>query len=305
VQADIYKLCYERGVGLLLYAMENCGSVRRVRDALYPPTTTTATCRRNYPQCSSASTWMRCCLFVLSTKSRCGSRLRRSHFPSSGSPARHHENGAHEAETGPQECFCKRVTDPDRQHAIGALQPAGEAEDRLRKVEVAQDARFQVMQGVASRRSPSPRHLPSACIDGRSDRPPAVQRKPPADAVASSRRRPWWSVGSARRVLRRQRCQAPDQRHHHRKRGFSGSIDSGVGMPPDVLVRAFEPFFTTREPGNGTGLGLSQVYNFAKHADGLATVASMVGRGTTVTIYLPTAKADAADSLDHITVGAS
>jgi two-component system, NtrC family, sensor kinase len=82
-------------------------------------------------------------------------------------------------------------------------------------------------------------------------------------------------------------------------------IDSGVGMPPDVLVRAFEPFFTTREPGNGTGLGLSQVYNFAKHADGLATVASMVGRGTTVTIYLPTAKADAADSLDHITVGAS
>jgi signal transduction histidine kinase len=64
-------------------------------------------------------------------------------------------------------------------------------------------------------------------------------------------------------------------------------IDSGEGMPPDVLARAFEPFFTTRELGSGTGLGLSQVYGFAKHSGGLATVASVVGRGTTVAIYLP------------------
>jgi signal transduction histidine kinase len=82
-------------------------------------------------------------------------------------------------------------------------------------------------------------------------------------------------------------------------------IDSGVGMPPDVLARAFEPFFTTREPGGGTGLGLSQVYNFAKHSGGVATAASIVGRGTTVTVYIPILNADAAGNHEHITVGAS
>jgi two-component system NtrC family sensor kinase len=63
--------------------------------------------------------------------------------------------------------------------------------------------------------------------------------------------------------------------------------DSGEGMSPDILVHAFEPFYTTREIGSGTGLGLSQVYGFAKQSGGLATVESLVGHGTTVTIYLP------------------
>jgi two-component system NtrC family sensor kinase len=70
-------------------------------------------------------------------------------------------------------------------------------------------------------------------------------------------------------------------------------IDSGGGMPPDVLARAFEPFFTTRKRGTGTGLGLSQVSGFAKHSGGVATVASVVGRGTTITIYLPMVEAGA------------
>ena len=64
-------------------------------------------------------------------------------------------------------------------------------------------------------------------------------------------------------------------------------IDSGVGMPPDVLARAFEPFFSTREAGSGTGLGLSQVYNFTKHSGGLATDKYRRARHS-VTIYLPT-----------------
>ena len=65
-------------------------------------------------------------------------------------------------------------------------------------------------------------------------------------------------------------------------------------MPPDVRARAFELFFTTRESGTGTGLGLSQVCGFAKQAGGLATIDSAVGCGTTVTLYLPMLEADVA-----------
>jgi two-component system, NtrC family, sensor kinase len=63
--------------------------------------------------------------------------------------------------------------------------------------------------------------------------------------------------------------------------------DSGQGMPPDVAAHAFELFFSTRERGTGTGLGLSQVYGFAKQSGGTATIDSAVGCGTTLTMYLP------------------
>ena len=63
--------------------------------------------------------------------------------------------------------------------------------------------------------------------------------------------------------------------------------DTGSGMPPEVLARAFEPFFTTKEQGKGTGLGLAQLYGFAKQSGGTARIKSKVGEGTTVTIYLP------------------
>ena len=65
--------------------------------------------------------------------------------------------------------------------------------------------------------------------------------------------------------------------------------DTGSGMDAATIARAFEPFFTTKPPGRGTGLGLSQVYGFTRQSGGTATVESVAGEGSTVSLFLPRA----------------
>jgi CheY-like chemotaxis protein len=69
--------------------------------------------------------------------------------------------------------------------------------------------------------------------------------------------------------------------------------DEGVGISAENLAKVFDPFFTTKGADKGTGLGLSQVYGFAHQAGGTVRLASEVGHGTTVTLYLPRGSDDA------------
>jgi PAS domain S-box-containing protein len=70
--------------------------------------------------------------------------------------------------------------------------------------------------------------------------------------------------------------------------------DTGTGMSPEVAARAFDPFFTTKPIGQGTGLGLSMIYGFARQSNGHVLINSKQGAGTSVTLYLPRHHGDAA-----------
>jgi PAS domain S-box-containing protein len=81
--------------------------------------------------------------------------------------------------------------------------------------------------------------------------------------------------------------------------------DTGVGIPEDIAAKVFDPFFTTKAVGKGTGLGLSQVHGFAHQAGGTVGLKSVLGQGTSITMFLPKAATQLTAEQVHVSLKGS
>jgi signal transduction histidine kinase len=88
----------------------------------------------------------------------------------------------------------------------------------------------------------------------------------------------------------------PQDRQTHLKIMF---IDNGPGIPEENIANIFDPFYTTKEPGKGTGLGLSVSFMIIEGFGGKMTVSSAIGKGTTMTLLLPTVENEAGNAEDE------
>lgn len=108
--------------------------------------------------------------------------------------------------------------------------------------------------------------------------------------------------GGALTISTADRTIAPDPRDPDLAPGDYVEIevaDSGVGIKPEVLNRVFEPFYTTKSVGQGTGLGLSQIYGFVKQSGGFVRIDSAPGAGTRVRLYLPGQERTQAEAVEE------
>ena len=79
-------------------------------------------------------------------------------------------------------------------------------------------------------------------------------------------------------------------------------VDTGIGIPPEIIQQIFEPFFTTKAEGEGTGLGLATVINIVQNHGGFIDVTSQVDRGTQFNVFLPAAETDEAEAIASVTI---
>ena len=175
----------------------------------------------------------------------------------------------------------RRAPDPPAPDVL-APPAAQSGADRPARSGCRRCARCSTARCAATSRSPST--CPTTCGRSRPTSPSSSWRWSTSRSMRAMPCRTAAPSRSRRATCRPARAVAGQPAGDHVVISFT---DTGIGIPQDTVKKIFDPFFTTKAVGKGTGLGLSQVYGFAHQSGGTVSVASEVGRGTTISLYLP------------------